>query len=605
MPAAPDRATHSVTSFEDLPLGPETVAALSAGGIEAPTPFQAAAIPVIARGNDLLGRAGPGSGTLVAYGAPLLDRLEGGSGAPVCVVFCTGSRQATLLARSFSRLCEASGSRVAALAPRWNLPERADFLFVPAERVSALYDGTVTVTHLKAVVLHDGDGVLSSVQSDLLETFLGGLPDDCQRIFCGLPFGAGLRSLARGFTRHAVTIPPGGATRQQGGKTARAPKPRAGAPTRNLRFHVSEGDRAEAVLELAATLLEDSGAVRHVLLYTASADEAADLGDFLAVHGYDSGAPGNEAVPVWLSPGEDEAAREALGAMKDASGVATVSCAVPDGAVTARIRHHAGGQAWALPAVRELGHLREVAAGADLTLKRVRPDRPQRVSGRLDELADRLHEAVRAPEATPYYLLVESLLDRFSPAEVAAAALLLLDRDAAGKKAGARAGGRTASQNVPEPWSRLFVSAGQRDEIGPRELLGAITSESGIAGGRVGRIDVRESHSLVEVRESDAAKVISALNGTTLGGRALRVDYDRPRGGRPSADRGPRRDRGPGTDRGRGPGGNRGPGRDGRPSKPRGPGGRAGGGRPRPPSRPGASGTSGKGRKPHRGPGRS
>lgn len=543
-----------MTSFADLPLGPEIVASLAAEGIEAPTPFQAAAIPVIARGNDLLGRAGPGSGTLVAYGAPLLDRLEGGAGAPVCVVLCTGSRQATHLARSIAPLCDGSGMRAAALAPHWNLPERADFLFVPAERVSTLYDGTLKVTGVRAVVLHDGDGVVSSVPPDQLETLLGGLPGDCQRIFCGLPCGEALRSVARRFTRRAVTIPPGGPE----------PPGRTG-PLRDLHFTVVEQNRAQAVLALAATLLEDAGTVRHVLLYTASADQAADLGDFLAVHGYQSGSPGDPAVPVWLSPGEDEEARAALDAMEDAGGVATVSCQVPGGVATAQLRHGAGGAAWVLPAVRELGHLRDVAAAAGLGLKRVRPDRPQRVSTRLDELADRLHDAVRAPEATPYYLLVESLLDRFTAAEVAAAALLILDRDARGSRTDARAGGRpgrpAAGSAAPEPWSRLFFSAGRTDEIGPRELLGAITSESGIKGSRVGRIDVRERHALVEVHESDAARVIKALNGTTLGGRALRVDYDRAR------DRRPR--------------------------------GKAGAG-PRPPFPPGASGTSGRGRRPTR-----
>ena len=543
-----------MTSFDDLALGPETVASLAAEGIETPTPFQAAAIPVIARGNDLLGRAGPGSGTLVAYAAPLLDRLEGGAGAPVCLVLCTGTRQATDLARSLAPLCDGAALRAAALAPHWNLPERADILFVPAERLAALYDGTVPVDGVRALVLHDGDGVVAGTPADHLETFLRSLPRDCQRIFCGLPFGPALRSVARRFTRRGVTIPPGAGPAAQPAGPAAAGRDQGGAG-RDLHFSVLDGDRAQAVLALAATLLEDADEVRHVLLYAASADQAADLGDFLAVHGYASGPPGDESAPVWLSPGEDAAAREALEALEAldardapeargapdataaASRVATVSCAVPDGAPAARLRHGAGGSAWVLPAVRELGHLREVAAAAGLTLKRVRPERPPRVSSRLDELADRLHAAVRAPEATPYYLLVESLLDRLSAEEVAAAALLLLDREAAGKGAdarpGARPGGRTGGPAAPEPWARLFMSAGQRDEIGPGQILGAITGETGIKGSRVGRIDVRESHSLVEVRESDAAKVIAALNGTTLGGRAVRVDYDRARDRRP------------------------------------------------------------------------
>lgn len=540
-----------MTSFADLPLGPETVAALAAEGIETPTPFQTAAIPVIARGNDLMGRAGPGSGTLVGYGAPLLDRLEGGRGAPVCLVLCAGYRQATELARSFAGLCEVSGARAAALGEHWVLPERADFLFVPADRIGALYDRSVVLEHVRAVVVHDGDGVVAAVPADRVEAFLSGLPRDCQRIFCGHPFGPGLRSLAERFTRRAATVPAGPRDRPAGpaaggrparGKTkgGRSDGPGRGGRPAELNLVVLDGDRSEAVLALAAALLAEP--VRHLLVFTASADRAADLGDFLAVHGYVSGPPGDEAAPVWLSPGEDAAAREALEAASEPATVATLSCSVPPGDSLASVRHGAGGPAWVLAAVRELGHLKEVAADAGFRLKRVRPARPPRVSATLDALADTLHDAVRAPGIAPYYLVVESLADRFTAAEVAAAALLLLDRGRA-KQASPTVG--AAAAKAPESWVRLFVSAGRRDDIGPGDLLGALTNESGVPGNRVGRIDVRESHSLVEVREGDARTVISALNGITLGGRSLRVDYDRAKERRPGG-----RGRGPGAGRG-------------------------------------------------------
>lgn len=529
-------------TFDELPLGPETVAALAAEGIETPTPFQAAAIPVIARGNDVLGRAGPGSGTMVAYAAPLVDRLEGGAGSPACLVLCTGQRQATELARSLAGLCEAADVRVGALTDHWNLPERADFLFVPADRFRAVYDGTIGLEHLKAVVLHDGDGIVASVPADHLEAFLGGLPGDCQRVVCGLPFGPGLHSLAARFTRRAVRVPPGplhgpdARGQQPGAKRSRGRRgphhADSDSQARSLKVVVAAGDRSEAVLGLATELLQEP--VRHLLVFAASADQAADLGDFLATHGYPAGPPGDESAPVWISPGEDEAAREALDESPDPDAVATLSASVPAGAHIAAIRHGAGGPARVLSEIRELAHLKEVAAEADLALKRVRPDRPPRVSAALDELADSLHEAARAPEIAPYYLLVESMLDRFSAAEVAAAALLLLDRKTPKQDSGAVGAGRATA---PESWIRLFVSAGKRDEIGPRELLGALTNQSGVPGNRVGRIDVREAHSLIEVRTGDARKVISALNGTTLGGRSLRVDYDRAKGRRPSGGR--------------------------------------------------------------------
>ena len=63
------------------------------------------------------------------------------------------------------------------------------------------------------------------------------------------------------------------------------------------------------------------------------------------------------------------------------------------------------------------------------------------------------------------------------------------------------------------------------------EALAAITGETGVPGESVGRIDIKESHSLVEVHDSVARKVIQAINGTTIKGRAVRADFDRPRRG--------------------------------------------------------------------------
>jgi ATP-dependent RNA helicase DeaD len=80
---------------------------------------------------------------------------------------------------------------------------------------------------------------------------------------------------------------------------------------------------------------------------------------------------------------------------------------------------------------------------------------------------------------------------------------------------------------------------GSRDELTPGDIVGAMTGEAGIAGDQVGKIDIRESHTTVEVATAVAGDVIQALNGRTLKGRALRVDYDRktraprtPEGGR-------------------------------------------------------------------------
>jgi ATP-dependent RNA helicase DeaD len=67
-----------------------------------------------------------------------------------------------------------------------------------------------------------------------------------------------------------------------------------------------------------------------------------------------------------------------------------------------------------------------------------------------------------------------------------------------------------------------------------------------VKGEQVGRIDIRDSFSVVEVDASVADRVIRALNGTTMRGRSLRVDYDR------KTSTAPRRARVPPTQRGGG-----------------------------------------------------
>ncbi len=68
-------------TFADLGLGANIVRELSALGAESPFPIQAATIPDVLKGLDVLGRGKTGSGKTIAFGAPLVERLmENGGG---------------------------------------------------------------------------------------------------------------------------------------------------------------------------------------------------------------------------------------------------------------------------------------------------------------------------------------------------------------------------------------------------------------------------------------------------------------------------------------------------------------------------------------------
>jgi ATP-dependent RNA helicase DeaD len=134
-------------------------------------------------------------------------------------------------------------------------------------------------------------------------------------------------------------------------------------------------------------------------------------------------------------------------------------------------------------------------------------------------------------DTAPYLAALEPLFETHDPAEVAAAAVALLRArggDQASKPESRPATAAAGPAAVPS-WAKLFVSVGKRDGLRVGDLLGAITGEADVSGDAVGKIELHESHSLVEVHDDVARRVIGALNGTTIKGRSVRVDFDRPR----------------------------------------------------------------------------
>jgi len=232
---------------------------------------------------------------------------------------------------------------------------------------------------------------------------------------------------------------------------------------------------------------------------------------------------------------------EARAASEGTEGLVVVSCDVPADPDSLDRRHGLTGGGVVLAFPREMTHLRDIARRTGYALEgfplpRSRTDE----AGTFRQL---LAEGIESEDVAPYLLLLEPLFERYDPAEVAAAAAALLRKKTATPTPAPprREGGD--SRPSPTAWVKLFLSVGERDGLTPGDLVGAITGETGLPSGKIGKIEIRESHALVEVQEPVARKIISALNGTTIRGRAVRADFDRGRGrsGGPPGGRSPRR----------------------------------------------------------------
>ncbi len=153
---------------------------------------------------------------------------------------------------------------------------------------------------------------------------------------------------------------------------------------------------------------------------------------------------------------------------------------------------------------------------------------------RAEAVRSRLARTLERENLDRELFLIGPLLERFDPAEVAAAALRLAGTEALAQpvEAGAppvEVTGNAHGAGVPS-WTRLWVGVGKKDNVRPGDLLGAVVGETGLPGDHIGKIEVRELFSLVEVRPEDAERVIAALSGTSLRGRRVSARLDRGQG---------------------------------------------------------------------------
>jgi ATP-dependent RNA helicase DeaD len=547
-------------TFEELGIASELAAGAASMGWAVPSGLQRDALPILRRGNNAVLYASAGAGATGAYVLGLLDRLlseEAGEGSPRALVVVPDASLASGVASCMARLAADTGTAVRALAPGW--PDRpTDVLVASAEAAgAAVRDSSLKLDGLLTLVVHGADLLAATRQWDTLEVLLEATPASAQRVLVTARFDAATDSLIERHVRRAMTVPPRPAD----------PEGIDGEPVATVRYHLApEREKTAAVAELVAAA--DAGEIAIACRTAARAEQ------LMAALGARGVSARGVSVATDPSAGEGDGDDRRILALpfheadQRSTRATVISYDVPFDAESFGELHARGGSVLVTPS--QLPHLHQVASRARVALERIRP-RERPTLGPAEVVRMRLRETVQRGDLAADLALIEPLLDEFSATELAAAALQLARAAGVAHPAaepGQAEGGATRGASAQRPggaaaappptltWVRLFVSGGSRDGLGPGDLVGAITGETGLQGAQVGKIDVRESHSTVEVPTESAAAVIQALNGRSLKGRSLRVDYDR-------RERTPRR--GPPRGGPRGTGGAGGPGRRPRP----------------------------------------
>lgn len=151
-----------------------------------------------------------------------------------------------------------------------------------------------------------------------------------------------------------------------------------------------------------------------------------------------------------------------------------------------------------------------------------RPLRALRLPGESDRarergarLRERLRERLAEGALDAELLALGPLFEEWDPALVAAAAVASAERPAAEPVAGPLVA-----------WVRLHLNVGRRDGLRPADVVGALLNSVGLAKTHVGRVEIRDAFTLVEVRQEDAARALRGLTGVTLRGRRIAARPD-------------------------------------------------------------------------------
>ncbi|WP_403022456.1 DEAD/DEAH box helicase [Salinibacterium sp. GXW1014] len=182
-------------TFGDLGVGDNITRQLAAMGAEAPFPIQAATIPDVLAGKDVLGRGKTGSGKTIAFGVPVVERLmenNGGKGRkpgrkPRALILAPTRELAMQIDRTVQPIARSVGlftTTIVGGVPQhkqvMSLQRGVDIVIATPGRVEDLVDqGRLDLSEVKVTVLDEADhmcdlGFLEPVQRILRETMDGG-----------------------------------------------------------------------------------------------------------------------------------------------------------------------------------------------------------------------------------------------------------------------------------------------------------------------------------------------------------------------------------------------------------------------------------------------
>ena len=566
--------------FAELGLSPESLKAVDKMGWEEASPIQAATIPPVLAGRDVVGQSSTGSGKTAAFALPAIEKTDPHLRAVQVLILCPTRELAVQVAEEVGKLSmfkrgihavpiyggQSYERQFRALAAGAQI-----VIGTPGRVMDHMERGTLKLDKLRVAILDEADRMLDMGFRDDIDRILSASPKERQTLFFSATMPHEIQRLINNHSNNPEWI-------KIESLAQNAPQ------VDQVYYEVERRSKIEVL-----TRLIDLNDFRYGIIFCSTKIMVDELDEHLHSRGYATDRLHGDITQAQRTRVMEKFRRRGFEFLV-ATDVAARGLDVDDLEVvfnydlpndgedyTHRIgrtgRAGKSGKAITFVAGREVYKLQGMVRFSKLKIRRENvPSLDQVEEARENVFFEKLRSTLNAAEFVKQDRMVDRLLEQGYPSTDIASALihLLVNGDkSAEKSVAAPAAGKVpsfvlaktsppavpesakdwAAEDAPravpqrqkkyEPPARtgreagmvpLFMNVGRKNLVTPADVVGKIAGVTRLPANVVGAIDIHQKHLLVDVVAEHADLVLEKLNGIRMKGEVLIVSRAEPQG---------------------------------------------------------------------------
>jgi ATP-dependent RNA helicase DeaD len=516
--------------FKDLNVSSEIQRAIEDMGFEEATPIQSLAIPHILEGKDVTGQAQTGTGKTAAFGIPILEMVDPNESDLQAVILCPTRELAIQVAEELKKLSTYL-KRVSVLPIYGGQPIERQIkalrkgvqiiIGTPGRVMDHMRRGTLDMGNVKILVLDEADEMLDMGFREDIEFVLDYIPDERQILLFSATMSPDILYITRRYQDDPEFLKV-------------VPKELTVPETEQVYFEVKE----KMKLDVLSRLL-DINDFKLSLVFCNTKRRVDKLVSHLQIRGYaadglhgDMSQRQRDSVMSKFRSGNIEilVATDVAARGIDVENVEAVfNYDVPndDEYYVHRIgrtgRAGKTGIAFTFVSGKEVYQLRDIMRYTKTKIEQQQiPSISDVQEIKTTNFLEKIKRIINNEKLDKEVHMVEKMMEEdYSSVETAAALLRIVMEKPSNSPQKTEEFGDTGAGPGQV---RFFINIGRKDKAKARDIIKAIADRTGLSSSSIGKIDVFDKFSFVEIPEASASEVISTMRGARIKGRSVNME---------------------------------------------------------------------------------